>query len=466
MNIPIIVICYNNYKYVKNTLLQILEINKEYYKNIQVLNNNSTCLDTINFLNSCDVKVINNSTNNGPWITSSTNSHVYEILPDKFILTDPDLKLNKNIPNNFIEILTELSDKYKASKVGFALDISDFEEMYQDIHYCEKQTIYEWEQQFWRSKIYDDNYELYDAPIDTTFCLVNKKYCGFNIRVAGNFTAKHLPWYRENDIHNIYENYTNSINTTSISTISKIIKDYIENKYLKVYKNNELFFIESNKNNQNLSFWKNIYNLFQKKPYETFDKYLSKDKIFINIGGWSGTTGMYGSRKSKHVYSIHANNNKSYHDSIVNFKNNCTNYTLINKAVFNMDNLKVKVVKNIHVEDSIMIDSVSDDYSNDIVSNNFYLIETITIESIIKNYQINTSEISLIYVDIEGGEENILNELLNIYEKFNVPLYIRFYHSWWKDQNLDRFSLSYKIKNKIISDPFTFILFHTCEDLF
>ena len=101
-----------------------------------------------------------------------------------------------------------------------------------------------------------------------------------------------------------------------------------------------------------------------------------------------------------------------------------------------------------------------------VTSNNFYLIETITIESIIKNYQINTSEISLIYVDIEGGEENILNELLNIYEKFNVPLYIRFYHSWWKDQNLDRFSLSYKIKNKIISDPFTFILFHTCEDLF
>ena len=48
MDIPIIIICYNNYLYVKNTLKQILKINEEYYKNIQILNNKSTCLDTVN----------------------------------------------------------------------------------------------------------------------------------------------------------------------------------------------------------------------------------------------------------------------------------------------------------------------------------------------------------------------------------------------------------------------------------
>ncbi len=66
MYIPIIIICYNNYKYVKNTLLQILKINKEYYNNIIILNNASTCIDTINFLKNVDVKVINNKNNNGP----------------------------------------------------------------------------------------------------------------------------------------------------------------------------------------------------------------------------------------------------------------------------------------------------------------------------------------------------------------------------------------------------------------
>jgi GT2 family glycosyltransferase len=34
MDIPIIIISYNNYKYIKNTLNQILKINKEYYKSI------------------------------------------------------------------------------------------------------------------------------------------------------------------------------------------------------------------------------------------------------------------------------------------------------------------------------------------------------------------------------------------------------------------------------------------------
>jgi len=460
MNIPIIIICYNNYKYVKNTLAQILKINKEYYKNIQIVNNNSTCLNTINFLNNVDVKVINNI-NNGPWITHYQNKHIYDILPDKFILTDSDLKLNENIPNNFIEILSDLSDKYETSKIGLALDISDFEKFYKDSTYVYPKSIYEWEQQFWTDKINDNNYDLYCQEIDTTFCLINKNHINSRIiRVAGNFTAKHLPWYIENEIYSTYENYINNINI-NFSTTGKIITKYIENTYLKIYKNNELFLIENNENNQNLSFWKNIYNSWENETFEIFDKYLSKDKIFIDIGGWIGTTSIYGIRKSKHVYSIEADN-ESFNDMIVNLKTNCTtnNYTLINKAIFNVDNIKVKFGKNIFLQNSKMNDSTSQIYNDDTVTEEFYLAETITIENIIKNYQINTSDISLIKVDIEGGEENILNDLFDIHIKYNVPLYIRFHYSWWKDKNLDRFDfLSSNIKNKIIAEPFISLIF-------
>lgn len=464
MDIPIIIICYNNYLYVKNTLSQILKINKEYYKNVQILNNNSTCLNTINFLNSVDVRVINNSSNNGPWITEYCNEHIYHELPNKFILTDPDLELNENIPNNFIEILSNLSDKYETSKIGFALNISDFEQFYKNTNYIYDFTIYDWEKQFWENKIDDDTYELYNAEIDTTFCLINKDnmvnnyYC--QIRIAGNFTTKHLPWYIENDIYNTYENYMNSINTTEISSISKIIKPYIENKYLKIYKNNELFLIENNESNENLSFWKNVYNQWENETFKIFDQYLSKDKIFIDIGGWIGTTAMYGARKSKHVYSIEADN-KSINDMMINLKTNCANnYTLINKAIFNIDDIKIKFGKNIHLENSKMNDSTSQIYSDDIITNEYYLAETITIENIIKKYQMNVSEISLIKVDIEGGEENILNDLFDIHTKYGIPLYISFHYSWWKDKNLDRFSfLSSNIKNEIILYPFISMVF-------
>lgn len=460
MDIPIIIVCYNNYLYVKNTLSQILKINKEYYKNIQILNNQSTCLNTINFLKSVDVKVINNIDNYGPWISDYCNKHIYDDLPNKFILTDPDLQLNENIPNNFIEILSNLSDKYKTSKIGFALNIDDFEKFYKDTY--ANSTIYEWEKQFWEKRIDDDNYELYEALIDTTFCLINKNNMieDYRIRIAGNFTAKHLPWYIENDIYNTYENYINSINTTNISSISKVIKSYTENKYLKIYKNNELFLIENNESNVNLSFWKNIYNQWENETFEIFDKYLSKDKIFIDIGGWIGTTAMYGARKSKHVYSVEADN-KSINDMMINLKTNCTNnYTLINKAIFNIDDIKIKFGKNVHLENSKMNDSTSQIYSDDIITNEYYLAETITIENIIKKYQINVSKISLIKVDIEGGEENILNDLFDIRIKYGIPLYISFHYTWWKDKDLDRFSfLSSHIKNEIILYPFISIVF-------
>jgi len=466
MDIPIIIVCYNNYKYVKNTLDQILKINKEYYKNIQILNNNSTCLDTITFLNNIDVKVINNENNYGPWITYIHNPHIYNILPNKFILTDPDLKLNENIPSNFIEILSELSDKYKTSKIGFALDISDSDKFYKQDTYCLNKSIHDHESSFWKNKINDSTYELYHANVDTTFALLNKKYIYENneIRIAGNFTAKHLPWYIENEIYNTYENYLNVFKTTTISTTSALILSYIENKYLKIYKKNELFLIENNENNQNLFFWKNHFNNWENIRFEVFDKYLSPDKIFIDIGGWIGTTAMYGSRKSKYVYSIEADN-KSFNDMNINLKTNCiNNYTLINKAIFNIDNIKIKFGKNLFLENSKMNDSTSQIYKDDIdikeESDDLYLKETITIQSIIENYKINPYEISLIKVDIEGGEENILNDLFEIYNKYNIPLYISFHYSWWNDKNLDRFDfLKYNVKCKIIKEPFTSILF-------
>jgi FkbM family methyltransferase len=462
MDIPIIIICYNNYLYVKNTLEQILKINKEYYKNIQILNNKSTCLNTIIFLNNIDVRVINNFDNYGPWISPHNNNHIYECLPNKFILTDPDLKFNENIPSNFIEILSNLSDKYEANKIGFSLNISDSEKFYKDNKYFDSLSIYDWEKKFWKNKIDDDDYELYDANIDTTFCLINKDNISknTNIRIAGDFTARHLPWYMENDIHNTYENYILNINTTIISTISKLIVSYTENKYLKIYKNNELFLIENDESNQNLSFWKNIYSQWENETFKIFDKYLSKDKVFIDIGGWIGTTAMYGSRKSKHVYSIEADNN-SFNDMMINFTTNCTNnYTLINKAIFNINDIKIKFGKNIHLQNSKMNDSTSQIYSDDIITNSCYLVDTITIENIIETYQINVSEISLIKVDIEGGEENILNELFDVHVKYSIPLYVSFHYSWWKDKNLNRFSfLSSNVKNKIISYPFISIIF-------
>ena len=378
-----------------------------------------------------------------------------------------------------------LSDKYSSGRIGLALDLSDFSDMYQDKYYQNK-NIYDIEIGYWKNCIKDNKYELYSADIDTTFCLINKNYLNNPIRIAGSFTAKHLPWYTDlkDKIFSVYENYASSTSTTYISTISKVIIPYIENNYIKVHKNDEYFFILNDENDINLNFWKEIYTNWEVETFYQFDKLLSTDKIFIDIGGWIGTTCIYGSRKSKYVYVIEADKN-SFNDmkknieinnKIIptNFSNisdiNLTdiNITLINKAIYNIDNIDIPFGKNRFISNSKINDSTSQIYHPSILDlnnlNNLNdltnSIKTISLESMIKEYNIDVNNISLIKVDIEGGEEFILNDLFILREMYNIPLYISFHYNWWIDKNISRFSfLTTDHINNIINNPFITILF-------
>jgi FkbM family methyltransferase len=229
---------------------------------------------------------------------------------------------------------------------------------------------------------------------------------------------------------------------------------------IEIQKNNEIFLIKNNENDQNLLFWKNIYSTWENETFSIFDEFLDKNKIFIDIGGWIGTTSMYGSRNSKYVYIVEANNN-SCKDMKLNLEINCNNnYEIINKVVYNIDNIKLKFGKNTFLDNSKINDSTSQIYENDEITDEFYIIETITVKSIIENNNININEISLIKLDIAGGEENILNDIYEIYKKYNIPLYVSFHYTRWKDSNLDRFEFLTEIqKNLIIDNPFTSILF-------
>lgn len=401
MDIPILIISYNNYRYVDNTLKQIKKINENYYRNIIIIDNKSTDINTINYLkNLKDIKVIHRTENGGPRISLTDNTDLYNILPSKFILTDPDLQFNPNLPTNFIDILSKLSDKYRAYKIGFALDISDIDKMYKGIYFLNG-TIYDTEITFWTNKINDNDYELYNAITDTTFCLINKE--NFNItgkdpypsknipwyanndiyiRIAGNFLAKHIPWYIDNEIYNIYNNYNNCISQTEISSIKDMILKYINENYIKINKNNELFFV---KNKNNIKYWEN-------EKLDIYDKYLDNNKIVIEIGSFIGTKSTYFSRKSKYLYCIELNKeNEIINELKENLKNNCEN----NYTIINIDNDK-KVI----------------------------------IEDIIKKNNININEISFIKIDIEGIENEEYLRYLNNFNKLNkIPIFIEIYNN-------------------------------------
>ena len=414
INVPIIIISFNNYKYVQNTISQLEKINPSILKDIIIMDNNSSDPNTINYLNATKYKVVRNTENKGPWIENYKD--FYDSLPNKFIITDPDLEFNNNLPKNFIQILLKLSDKFKCQKIGFALDIKDFNQMYNTTYY-NNQTIYDWEKQFWSNKIDDLNYELYNAEIDTTFCLINKNASNRSskrIRIAGNFTAKHIPWYKKNSFYNEYEKYI--YGTNSYSTISKLFLTHIYKNYIVTNKNNEKFLIDNSISNS-LDFWKNTYPNWKTDQFAILDKYLRKDKIFLDFGAQTGETSIYASRKSKHVYSLET--------------------------------------------DTLLIKDLSLNLSNNSNNNNFTLINKfITINDTINNYNINPNNISLIKVDIKGGEENMLKNLYELNDKYKIPLYIFVDYKMWKDKNLNRFLfLTQDHKSRIKNDQFVNLLF-------
>jgi hypothetical protein len=198
-----------------------------YTSDIYIIDNKSTYQPLIDYLKEIDgikAKVL--------WMPENYGHKVYErdeiiaLGGDKYIVTDPDLLLNPKLPRNFIEVLAELSDKYKTNKIGFALDTKnniDLSKKYRG------KTLPEHEAMYWLEPVADPEYELYRADIDTTFALINKKYynrgqLNNSIRVAGDFTCIHRPWLNnwEADLEEgELEHYLNASNKSTTITLWK-----------------------------------------------------------------------------------------------------------------------------------------------------------------------------------------------------------------------------------------------------
>jgi hypothetical protein len=206
---PVIIPTFNNISYLK---LMINQLEKFNINNIIVIDNWSTLPGMSQELDIIGQKytVVKKFTNNGPR-EYYQNKELFKWLPEKFILTDPDIKFNENLPNNFLESLAEVSEKYNLYKVGFALDIEmnhlDGDTNIREIMFDQFLTMYQWELQFYSNSLglINEN-PIWSAAIDTTFCLVNKNFFkddendpmkikNLCARIGGDFTAQHYGWY-------------------------------------------------------------------------------------------------------------------------------------------------------------------------------------------------------------------------------------------------------------------------------
>jgi glycosyltransferase involved in cell wall biosynthesis len=206
-NILVLIPSHNNASHVRRMLAQL---RARGLHNLVVVDNGSSTAEMQDFLRSVatTAKVVRLTENRGPrdiFLSDAT----YRWLPDLFCVTDPDLEFNPNLPDDFLPELAELTERFMVGKAGFSLDIENRAEMRDEDFEIDGKSykIWEWEEQFWQNRIgtTGSNDPVYRADIDTTFALYNKRYFDREnhleaVRVAGNYTCRHLPWYRNHGL--------------------------------------------------------------------------------------------------------------------------------------------------------------------------------------------------------------------------------------------------------------------------
>ena len=210
---PVMIICYNNGVYVENLVRQL----NGFDITPVVIDNRSSDQKTLTTLAQLAAEkqayIAYSEKNFGHFV--GLLDPIYQQLPNHFAYTDPDLDLNKNLPKDFLQKLINLTNEYQVYKAGFALDLLDDEPVIEasqrishtkPFDYQNDFSVRQFEAQFWRLPIQHDALEIYYARIDSTFAVYNKQqYRGDfydAVRVAGDYSAIHLPWFPRLDIMN------------------------------------------------------------------------------------------------------------------------------------------------------------------------------------------------------------------------------------------------------------------------
>ncbi len=175
---------------------------------------------------------------------------------------------------------------------------------------------------------------------------------------------------------------------------------------------------------------------WEPNTFKTFRQVVNPDKIAIDIGAWIGLTAVWLSKHFKHVVCIDADKK-----SVVSLEKNlqasdCTNYTIINNAVYET-RTKLTFGANNHLPHAAQNDSTSQ-LKSVATKPDDYMVSTITLSDIFNTHPPST--VGFVKVDIEGGEEYILQQLFTKCKAHNIPFLISFHIDWWQDKEIARFA--------------------------
>lgn len=463
MSTPIVVVCFNNYKYVSLMILQLTSILLS--PNITILDNGSTEPNTLNYLSSTTTPVIYGGFQGADaWMT------IYDRLPDVFVITNADVLFNEDMPATFLDDLLSLSTTYGGMKTGLALRIDDYPLMYpysfSTYGYPGVYQIWVSQLQFWTNVIYDPTYELYYAPVDNNFFLYNKNNGGQDVRVANIYQMRVLSWYIDlasvyggNDISR-YHRYIAHLDPSDYDPIL-----YFEGQYRT--DNNIVAVSRTTASSQTIShlvqldgsagdtFWQTTYPSNYNPIFALYDTYLNPAKDYIDIGSWLGDTVFYPSRNSKRVICVEPD------PRVLVSLSYLIRMTFLDTPIL----LEQSAIYSSTTTSTIYLSLGADEYDGTlsrIDSAGPQLgdaqITTLTFGDLIAKY--NVTSVSFINLNINGDEEAVLQDVYTYSNTNSVPLYVTFYYSNWLNPDLTRFAFLTTDQQTAIQAGVTSILFN------
>ena len=225
---------------------------------------------------------------------------------------------------------------------------------------------------------------------------------------------------------------------------------------MEVRKNNYSIFISDDTYSKNW-FSNNQLNKWEQDTFHILEYYKThKEGIYIDIGAWIGPTVLYSANIYKKVIAIEpdpvALNRLKQNIS----QNNFDNIVVIEKGL-SSSNGTIEFGGNGELgnSQSTLLISNKDDYLSypglhkKYTHNEIVLIETITIETLIEEQNINPENISLMKMDIEGGEKIVVPALVNFLKKYKPNFYISLHRCFLRAHEIEHIiDILFKIYNK------------------
>lgn len=185
-----------------------------------------------------------------------------------------------------------------------------------------------------------------------------------------------------------------------------------------------------------------VFPSWEEETFDVFEWVQDPNVIAIDIGAWIGPTAIWLSHHFFHVVAVEP-------DKV---SLDCLEKNLAASGCDNVTICPYPVTHDTHPvifgprEDREPELNRSMSYVKDTPSSGFdYQIDSITLSQMVSEYILSDATLSnyrigFIKCDIEGGEEDILEDILTFALQSKCSVYLSFHYSWWKKQNIYAYS--------------------------